>query len=78
MHLKSVLQQDSYNRWMFKIPLNTARTSGVNASFSYGQRVSRRLTKCFRKQAVAPTTILLATSDNIWSIQRSANQGKEL
>lgn len=52
MHLKSVLQEDSYNRWMFKIPLNTARTSGVNASFSYGQGVSRRLTKCFRKQAV--------------------------
>ena len=42
----------SYKGWMFKIPLNAARTSGVNASFSYGQRVSRRLTKVFRKQAV--------------------------
>ena len=36
---------------MFKIPLNTARTSGVNAYFSYRKRVSRRLTKVLRKQA---------------------------
>ena len=50
--LKSVLQEESYKRWMFKIPLNTAKTSGINASLSYRQRVSRKLTSVFRKQAV--------------------------
>lgn len=62
-HLKSVLQDDSYKPWMFRIPPNTANTSGTKSevvstrahSFSlpYLQGVSENwLTKFFKKQGV--------------------------
>ena len=62
-HLKSVLQDNSYKPWMFRIPPNTANTSGTKSevvscrahSFSlpYLQGVSENwLSKVFKKQGV--------------------------
>ena len=61
-HLRSVLQNNNYNPWIFKTTLGTTHKpkgtankggSSVSAPLPYIQGVSEQLTRVFRKQGVS-------------------------
>ena len=88
-HLKSVLSDISYKKWMVRISPKTAKASGTNGksvsirahsvSLPYVQRVSENgLSSCSKNKELAHSTSLnLISSVSIWSTTKIRHPGNK-